>query len=370
MQSQNNVNRGNPNFSRTNRRRFASSVRVRVFASSFDVSPRATAISARIASIDAGSAAMNASTSSRSRSINRSSIFGTLFSDASARTRGANGAATSDVSSCDASASSSASGPDSGTDVAFADVEILPVLPQLLDRMAAVAEAGDHFLASAGLVLFEDRVDRLDHDRQRDAVVVPLLHQRPILRIEDERRPAAKREVRFDFLEVGFGRRRRARANVPCGADHRSRPHARFIKVRLRILRLAQDCVKLRRTRIDMEPIAPRAEVTVYSPLFSPFRQQLQGSAVSIGRASDCSIPVKDRYLSRKHAEIVADHGVVDSQGLRQRQRHVPERQPRRARSSAPHRRPHPPRRYRDRFRDRRAQHRSHAGRRRTPRRA
>src|SRR5258708_10451874 len=58
-----------------------------------------------------------------------------------------------------------------------------------------------------------------------------------------------------------------------------------------------------------MEPIAPRAEVTVSSPLFSPFRQQLQGTAVSIGRASDCSIPVKDRYLSRKHAEIVADNG-------------------------------------------------------------
>lgn len=56
-----------------------------------------------------------------------------------------------------------------------------------------------------------------------------------------------------------------------------------------------------------MEPVAPRAEVTVYSPLFSPFRQPLQGAAVSIGRASDCSIPIKDRYLSRKHAEIIAD---------------------------------------------------------------
>ena len=55
-----------------------------------------------------------------------------------------------------------------------------------------------------------------------------------------------------------------------------------------------------------MESIPPRAEVTVYSPLFSPFRQPLQGEAVSIGRASDCSIPIKDRYLSRKHAEIVA----------------------------------------------------------------
>lgn len=55
-----------------------------------------------------------------------------------------------------------------------------------------------------------------------------------------------------------------------------------------------------------MESVPPRAEVTIYSPLFSPFRQPLQGAAVSIGRASDCSIPIKDRYLSRKHAEIIA----------------------------------------------------------------
>jgi serine phosphatase RsbU (regulator of sigma subunit) len=58
-----------------------------------------------------------------------------------------------------------------------------------------------------------------------------------------------------------------------------------------------------------MEPVAPRAEVTVYSPLFSPFRQPLQGATVSIGRASDCSIPIKDRYLSRRHAEIIALNG-------------------------------------------------------------
>jgi sigma-B regulation protein RsbU (phosphoserine phosphatase) len=53
----------------------------------------------------------------------------------------------------------------------------------------------------------------------------------------------------------------------------------------------------------------PRAEVTVYSPLFSPFRQQLQGSTISIGRASDCTIPIKDRYLSRRHAEILSAEG-------------------------------------------------------------
>src|SRR5687768_8217840 len=55
-----------------------------------------------------------------------------------------------------------------------------------------------------------------------------------------------------------------------------------------------------------MQSVPPPAEVTIYSPLFSPFRQPLEGSAVSIGRASDCSIPIKDRYLSRKHAEIIA----------------------------------------------------------------
>jgi serine phosphatase RsbU (regulator of sigma subunit) len=59
-----------------------------------------------------------------------------------------------------------------------------------------------------------------------------------------------------------------------------------------------------------MDTAAPRAEVTVYSPLFSPFRHQLHGPSVSIGRASDCSIPIKDRYLSRKHAEIVQGQGT------------------------------------------------------------
>ncbi len=59
-----------------------------------------------------------------------------------------------------------------------------------------------------------------------------------------------------------------------------------------------------------MQPHPPRAEVTVYSPLFSPFRQALDVSAVSIGRASECTIPIKDRYLSRRHAEIVATDGA------------------------------------------------------------
>lgn len=55
-----------------------------------------------------------------------------------------------------------------------------------------------------------------------------------------------------------------------------------------------------------MDPTGPRAEVTVYSPLFTPFRKPLSSGNVSIGRASECTIPIRDRYLSRKHAEIVA----------------------------------------------------------------
>ena len=58
-----------------------------------------------------------------------------------------------------------------------------------------------------------------------------------------------------------------------------------------------------------MTTAAPHAEVTIYTPLASPFRQQLNGESASIGRASDCTIPIKDRYLSRKHAEIVPVSG-------------------------------------------------------------
>ncbi len=59
-----------------------------------------------------------------------------------------------------------------------------------------------------------------------------------------------------------------------------------------------------------MAAAAPRAEVTIYSPLSSPLKQQLNGDTVSIGRASECTIPIKDRYLSRKHAEIAVVSGA------------------------------------------------------------
>src|SRR6266550_4332162 len=59
-----------------------------------------------------------------------------------------------------------------------------------------------------------------------------------------------------------------------------------------------------------MTTAAPRAEVTIYTPLATTIRQQLEIATISIGRASDCTIPIKDRYLSRKHAEIAPVNGA------------------------------------------------------------
>jgi serine phosphatase RsbU (regulator of sigma subunit) len=56
--------------------------------------------------------------------------------------------------------------------------------------------------------------------------------------------------------------------------------------------------------------VPPNAEVTIQSPLFTSFRKTLEGAQISIGRSSECVIPIRDRYLSRRHAEIVATNGV------------------------------------------------------------
>ena len=63
--------------------------------------------------------------------------------------------------------------------------------------------------------------------------------------------------------------------------------------------------------RGQLFPSGPeQTDDTIYSPLASPIRQQLNGEMASIGRASDCTIPIKDRYLSRKHAEIAPVNGA------------------------------------------------------------
>ncbi|HUQ41261.1 MAG TPA: FHA domain-containing protein, partial [Candidatus Limnocylindrales bacterium] len=46
-------------------------------------------------------------------------------------------------------------------------------------------------------------------------------------------------------------------------------------------------------------------QLTVLQPNLAPMKVSFTGPTITLGRATDCSIPIKDRYLSRKHAEIV-----------------------------------------------------------------
>ena len=53
-----------------------------------------------------------------------------------------------------------------------------------------------------------------------------------------------------------------------------------------------------------------RVRFTVYQPGLSPQQVMLADENITLGRASDCTIPIKDRFLSRRHAEIINDHGT------------------------------------------------------------
>lgn len=45
----------------------------------------------------------------------------------------------------------------------------------------------------------------------------------------------------------------------------------------------------------------------VLQPNLAPLKVDAHGPLITLGRANDCTIPIKDRYLSRRHAEIVFD---------------------------------------------------------------
>lgn len=49
--------------------------------------------------------------------------------------------------------------------------------------------------------------------------------------------------------------------------------------------------------------------LTVLQPNFAPIRISAPGPLITLGRANECTVPIKDRYLSRKHAEIVIEGG-------------------------------------------------------------
>lgn len=53
----------------------------------------------------------------------------------------------------------------------------------------------------------------------------------------------------------------------------------------------------------------PRLELTLIRPNRAPVALQLDRDVITMGRSSDCAIPIDDRFLSRKHAEIVSEPG-------------------------------------------------------------
>jgi sigma-B regulation protein RsbU (phosphoserine phosphatase) len=57
------------------------------------------------------------------------------------------------------------------------------------------------------------------------------------------------------------------------------------------------------------EPKA-RVRFTVYQPGLAPQQVSIPAETITLGRASDCTIPIKDRFLSRRHAEILRDRGA------------------------------------------------------------
>lgn len=56
-----------------------------------------------------------------------------------------------------------------------------------------------------------------------------------------------------------------------------------------------------------METTAVR--LTVLQPNLAPMKVEAAGPVITLGRATDCTVPIKDRYLSRRHAEIVLIDG-------------------------------------------------------------
>lgn len=55
------------------------------------------------------------------------------------------------------------------------------------------------------------------------------------------------------------------------------------------------------------EAQVPRIELTLLKPDAPPRTFEFEDEVVTMGRSSDCLIPINDRFLSRRHAELVAD---------------------------------------------------------------
>ena len=58
-----------------------------------------------------------------------------------------------------------------------------------------------------------------------------------------------------------------------------------------------------------MPQASQTVKFTVFQPNTAPLQLSLPASTITLGRASDCTIPIRDKFLSRRHAEILFESG-------------------------------------------------------------
>ena len=58
-----------------------------------------------------------------------------------------------------------------------------------------------------------------------------------------------------------------------------------------------------------MSEASQTVKFTVFQPNSAPVQLALPASTITLGRSSDCTIPIRDKFLSRRHAEITLDAG-------------------------------------------------------------
>ncbi|HVT05040.1 MAG TPA: SpoIIE family protein phosphatase [Thermoanaerobaculia bacterium] len=54
-----------------------------------------------------------------------------------------------------------------------------------------------------------------------------------------------------------------------------------------------------------MSQVPESVHITLYQPNVGPTTHVLEAPTVTLGRSSDCTVPIKDRFLSRHHAELI-----------------------------------------------------------------
>lgn len=63
------------------------------------------------------------------------------------------------------------------------------------------------------------------------------------------------------------------------------------------------------RARLKAMSASESVSFTVYQPNFAPAHVSFPVQTITLGRASDCTIPIRDRFLSRHHAEVLFTSG-------------------------------------------------------------